>query len=50
VHPGVEHLRGPGGEAVVELVQAGDAGLAGLQHEALADHPVEPFLLASALG
>jgi hypothetical protein len=50
VNTGVADLLGPGGEAVVELVQAVDAGLLGLEQEALADQAVQSLLLASALG
>jgi hypothetical protein len=50
VNTGVADLLGPGGEAVVELVQAVDAGLLGLEQEALADQAVESLLLAPALG
>ena len=46
----VADLLGPGGEAVVELVQRGGPCLLGLDQEPLADEPVEPLLLASALG
>jgi hypothetical protein len=50
VQAGVADLLGPGGEAVVELVQGGDAGLLGLQQEPLADQAVQPLLLPPTLG
>ena len=50
VDSGVAHLLGPGGEAVVQFVQGGDAGGLGLKQEPLADDAVESLLLAAALG
>jgi len=50
VDAGVEHGLGPRVEAVVEDVEGFDAGGFGFQQEALADDPVQPLLLASALG
>jgi len=37
-------------EAVVELVQGGDAGVLCFQQEPLADDPVQSFLLALPWG
>ena len=45
----VEVATDPGPEAVVELVEAGDADLLRFEEEAFPDDPVEAFLLASAL-
>jgi hypothetical protein len=46
----VEHRLRPGQEAVVELVEVADADGLGLDQEALSDDPVQPLLLAPALG
>jgi hypothetical protein len=49
VDAAVEVGLGPGREAVVELVQVGDASVLGLEQEALADDAVQALLLATAL-
>ena len=46
----VEPALDPGAEAVVELVEAPDADLGGLEQEALPDDPVQALLLAPPLG
>jgi hypothetical protein len=43
---GVGHLLGPGGEVVVQLLEALDAGGFCLGEEPLSDVAVEPFLLS----
>jgi hypothetical protein len=46
VHPAVGDLLGPGGEELVQLLQALDAAVGRLGEERLADVAVEPLLLA----
>ena len=49
VHARVAHLLGPGREAIVELLEAGDALSLGLEQEPLSNVAAEPLLFSSAL-
>ena len=50
VHAGVAHLLGPGYEAIIQLLEAGDALGLGLEQEPLADVSPESFLFPATLG
>jgi len=49
VHAGVAHLLGPGREAIIELLEAGDAVRLSLEQEPLPDVSQESFLFATRL-
>jgi hypothetical protein len=49
VHPAVGDLLCPGGEELVQLVEALDPAVGGLGEEGLPDVGVEPLLLSPAL-
>ena len=49
VHARVADLLSPGHEAIVELLEAGDALGLGLEQEPLADVPSQPFLFSATL-
>ena len=49
VHARVAHLLGPCHEAIVELLEAGDALGLGLEQKPLSNVPSQPFLFAAAL-
>src|SRR6266851_1022012 len=49
VHARVAYLLGPGHEAIVELLEAGDALGLGLEQEPLPNVPSQPFLFAATL-
>src|SRR5713226_6101221 len=49
MHAGVAHLLGPGREAIVELLEAGDAVRLSLEQEPLSDVSQESFLFATRL-
>ena len=48
--PEITDLLGPGQEAIVQLLEAGDAQGLRLEEEALPDEAVEAFLLAPPWG
>src|SRR5712692_5927080 len=49
VHARVAYLLGPGREAIVELLEAGDALSLGLKQKPLSDVSAEPFLFSASL-
>src|SRR5712692_2562205 len=49
VHARVAHLLGPGHEAIVELLEAGNALGLGLEQEPLSDVAAKPFLFSATL-
>ena len=50
VHARVAHLLSPGHEAIIQLLEVGDALGLGLEQEPFADLPPQPFLFSAALG
>ena len=49
VHARVAHLFSPGREAIVELLEAGDALGLGLEQKPLSNLPSQPFLFSAPL-
>jgi len=50
VYARIAHLLSPGHEAIIQLLEAGDAPGLGLEQEPLANVPAQPFLFSATLG